>query len=74
MSAVVGGVRVGGRLPVGVYLLSFSLFAMGSAEFLMAGVLPAVASDLGVSLSSAGWLITAFALGGRRRGAAVRCA
>nr|WP_258907908.1 MFS transporter [Actinokineospora sp. UTMC 2448] len=55
--------RVGGRLPVGVYLLSFSLFAMGSAEFLMAGVLPAVASDLGVSLSSAGWLITAFALG-----------
>lgn len=51
------------RLPVGVYLLSFSLFAMGSAEFLMAGVLPDVASDLGVPLSSAGVLITAFALG-----------
>ncbi|MFJ4102296.1 MFS transporter [Amycolatopsis japonica] len=51
------------RLPAGVYLLAFSLFAMGSAEFLMAGVLPAVAADLGVSLSSAGALITAFALG-----------
>ncbi|RKT83614.1 MFS transporter, DHA1 family, chloramphenicol resistance protein [Saccharopolyspora antimicrobica] len=51
------------RLPVGVYLLGFSLFAMGSAEFLLAGVLPAVAGDLGVSLSSAGLLITAFALG-----------
>lgn len=51
------------RLPAGVYLLAFSLFAMGSAEFLMAGVLPAVAVDLGVSLSSAGALITAFALG-----------
>ncbi|MDA3649987.1 MFS transporter [Saccharopolyspora indica] len=51
------------RLPVGVYLLSFSLFAMGSAEFLLAGVLPAVAGDLDVSLSSAGLLITAFALG-----------
>ncbi|MGW4396184.1 MFS transporter [Amycolatopsis nivea] len=51
-----------GRLPVGVYLLAFSLFAMGSAEFLLAGVLPAVADDLQVSLSSAGFLITAFAL------------
>ncbi|MEU5087634.1 MFS transporter [Streptomyces sp. NPDC021356] len=51
------------RLPVGVYLLAFSLFAMGSAEFLLAGVLPAVAADLKVSLSSAGFLITAFALG-----------
>ncbi|MFI9812372.1 MFS transporter [Saccharothrix variisporea] len=50
-------------LPTGVYLLSFSLFAMGSAEFLMAGVLPLVAVDLGVPLSAAGALITAFALG-----------
>jgi len=52
-----------GRLPAGVYLLGFSLFAMGSAEFLLAGVLPAVAADLGVGLPSAGYLITAFALG-----------
>ncbi|MFI8420312.1 MFS transporter [Streptomyces sp. NPDC085479] len=51
------------RLPAGVYLLGFSLFAMGSAEFLMAGVLPAVADDLDVTLSSAGFLITGFALG-----------
>ncbi|WP_249645556.1 MFS transporter [Nocardia sputi] len=51
------------RLPAGVYLLAFSLFAMGSAEFLMAGVLPAVATDLEVALSSAGMLITAFASG-----------
>lgn len=50
------------RLPTGVYLLAFSLFAMGSAEFLLAGVLPAVAVDLHVSLSEAGYLITAFAL------------
>lgn len=51
------------RLPVGVYLLAFSLFAMGSAEFLLAGVLPAVADELSVSLASAGALITAFAIG-----------
>ncbi|WP_067817244.1 MFS transporter [Actinomadura kijaniata] len=52
-----------GRLPFGVYLLSFSLFAMGSAEFLLAGVLPAVAGDLRISLASAGALISAFAVG-----------
>ncbi|MEU4704182.1 MFS transporter [Nonomuraea dietziae] len=52
-----------GRLPLGVYLLSFSLFSMGSAEFLLAGVLPAVAEDLRITLSSAGALISAFAAG-----------
>jgi DHA1 family chloramphenicol resistance protein-like MFS transporter len=52
-----------GRLPLGVHLLSFSLFAMGSAEFLLAGVLPAIAADLDVSLASAGALISAFAAG-----------
>ncbi|WP_280409637.1 MFS transporter [Nocardia brasiliensis] len=51
------------RLPLGVYLLGFSLFAMGTAEFLLAGVLPEAAVDLDVSLSAAGLLITAFALG-----------
>ena len=52
-----------GRLPFGVYLLAFCLFAMGSAEFLLAGVLPAIADDLHITLSSAGALISAFALG-----------
>jgi DHA1 family chloramphenicol resistance protein-like MFS transporter len=51
------------RLPIGVYLLAFSLFAMGSAEFLLAGVLPEIADDLRISLSSAGALISAFAIG-----------
>ncbi len=50
-------------LPPGVYLLAFSLFAMGSAEFLLAGVLPAVASDIGVDLATVGGLITAFSIG-----------
>src|ERR671914_2155061 len=52
-----------GRLPLAVYLLAFSLFAMGSAEFLVAGVLPAIAEDLRITLSSAGALISAFAIG-----------
>jgi len=46
-----------------VYVLAFSLFAMGSAEFLLAGVLPAVAADIGVDIAAAGGLITAFAVG-----------
>lgn len=52
-----------GRLPLGVYLLAFSLFSMGSAEFLLAGILPAVVTDLQVTLATAGGLITAFAIG-----------
>ncbi|MFI9412547.1 MFS transporter [Nocardia gamkensis] len=50
-------------LPAGVYVLAFSLFAMGSAEFLLAGVLPTVAADIEVSLAAVGGLITAFAIG-----------
>ncbi|MER8058751.1 MULTISPECIES: MFS transporter [unclassified Streptomyces] len=57
------GGKATGRLPLGVYLLAFSLFAMGSAEFLLAGVLPDIADDLNISLSEAGALISAFAIG-----------
>jgi DHA1 family chloramphenicol resistance protein-like MFS transporter len=64
MSAVSAPAPVRTRvLPLGVYLLAFSLFAMGSAEFLLAGVLPAVAADIDVSIATVGWLITAFAIG-----------
>ena len=46
-----------------VYLLAFSLFAMGSSEFLMGGILPMIAEDLHIALPQAGTLISAFALG-----------
>lgn len=62
MSAIAAPARAS-VLPLGVYLLAFSLFAMGSAEFLLAGVLPAVAADIDVSIATVGWLITAFAIG-----------
>jgi DHA1 family chloramphenicol resistance protein-like MFS transporter len=52
-----------GPLPPAVYLLAWSLFAMGSAEFLVAGVLPAIADDLRITLPSAGAMISAFAAG-----------
>lgn len=50
-------------IPFPVYLLGLSLFSMGSAEFLMGGILPQIAADLGVSLPAAGGLISAFAIG-----------
>ncbi|WP_253712317.1 MFS transporter [Bradyrhizobium sp. WD16] len=50
-------------IPFAVYLLGLSLFAMGSAEFLMGGILPMIAKDLAISLPTAGTLISAFAIG-----------
>ncbi|PJC95311.1 MFS transporter [Janthinobacterium sp. BJB1] len=50
-------------IPSAVYLLALSLFAMGSAEFLMGGILPMIAADLHITLPTAGTLISAFAVG-----------
>ncbi|ESY68935.1 chemotaxis protein [Mesorhizobium sp. LNHC232B00] len=50
-------------MPAGVYFLALSLFAMGSAEFLMGGILSRIAADLRISLPTAGTLISAFAIG-----------
>ena len=46
-----------------IWLLSFSLFAMGSAEFLMGGILPMIAANLHITLPQAGTLIAAFSTG-----------
>jgi MFS transporter, DHA1 family, inner membrane transport protein len=43
--------------------LAAGAFAVGTSEFLMMGTLPAVAADLGVSVSAAGQLVSAFAIG-----------
>ncbi len=47
----------------GLIALAFGTFALGIAEFTMMGVLGDVASGLDVSISSAGHMITAYALG-----------
>lgn len=52
-----------GRLPLVVYVLALGTFLMLTTEFVVAGILPQVAADLGVSLASAGSLITVFAVG-----------
>ena len=50
-------------MPFLLYLLALAVFAQGTSEFVLAGLLPAIATELGVSLSQAGLLTSAFAVG-----------
>ncbi|WP_405607158.1 MFS transporter [Streptomyces sp. NBC_00076] len=52
-----------GKLPFVVWVLAAGTFLMGTTEFVIAGLLPELAGDLGVGVSQAGLLITAFAIG-----------
>jgi len=45
-----------------VYLLALSVFLIGTVEYIISGILPLVATDLGITTSAAGTLVTAFAL------------
>lgn len=50
------------RPNVGLLALAISAFAIGVSEFLVVGVLPAIADDLATSLESAGHLVSLYAL------------
>ncbi|MEU8225295.1 Cmx/CmrA family chloramphenicol efflux MFS transporter [Kribbella sp. NPDC048915] len=50
-------------MPRAVYLLGLAIFAQGTSELMLAGLLPEVSTDLGVSIPAAGLLISAFAVG-----------
>src|SRR5882724_5981787 len=50
------------KMPLQVWVLTLSAFAIGTAEFVIAGVLPQVAGSLRISEGQAGNLITAYAL------------
>jgi DHA1 family chloramphenicol resistance protein-like MFS transporter len=50
-------------MPLPVYLLALAVFAMGTSEFMLAGLLPDLAADLDVTIAAAGLLTTAFAVG-----------
>ncbi len=45
-----------------IYLLTFMTFLMGTAQFVIVGILDKIAASAGVSLAVAGQLITAFSL------------
>ncbi|MBO3735844.1 Cmx/CmrA family chloramphenicol efflux MFS transporter [Glycomyces niveus] len=50
-------------MPLPVYLLALAVFAMGTSEFMLAGLLPDLAADLGVTVATAGLLTSGFAIG-----------
>ncbi|MEV3948824.1 Cmx/CmrA family chloramphenicol efflux MFS transporter [Streptomyces halstedii] len=50
-------------MPFAVYVLGLAVFAQGTSEFMLSGLLSGIADDLGVSLSAAGLLTSAFAVG-----------
>ncbi len=49
-------------MPVGLIALALGGFGIGLTEFLIAGLLPQVASSFSVSEAAAGWLISGYAL------------
>ncbi|MEU1350511.1 Cmx/CmrA family chloramphenicol efflux MFS transporter [Streptomyces sp. NPDC005776] len=50
-------------MPLAVYILGLSVFALGTSEFMLSGLLPPIAEDMNVSIPRAGLLISAFAIG-----------
>jgi DHA1 family inner membrane transport protein len=55
--------KISTKIPLAIIALLISAFAIGTTEFVIMGILPEVAGDLHVSLSSAGLLVTGYALG-----------
>ncbi|MFJ5712148.1 Cmx/CmrA family chloramphenicol efflux MFS transporter [Streptomyces sp. NPDC093105] len=50
-------------MPLAVYVLGLSVFALGTSEFMLSGLLEHIADDMDVSIPQAGLLISAFAIG-----------
>ncbi len=50
-------------MPLPLIALFISAFAFGTTEFVIAGILPQVAAGLDVSIPSAGYLVTGYAVG-----------
>lgn len=50
-------------MPLAVYILGLSIFAQGTSELMLSGLLTELSVDLGVTIPQAGLLISAFALG-----------
>lgn len=50
-------------MPLPILALAIASFCIGTTEFVIMGLLPEVAADLGVTIPSAGLLVTGYALG-----------
>lgn len=50
-------------MPLSLWALTLSAFAIGTTEFVIVGLIPTIAASLGVSVPSAGLLVSLYALG-----------
>ncbi|MDQ1814215.1 MFS transporter [Massilia sp. CCM 9210] len=50
-------------MPLALWALTLSAFAIGTTEFVIVGLIPNIAASLGVSVPSAGLLVSLYALG-----------
>lgn len=50
-------------MPIALLALTLSAFAIGTTEFVIVGLIPTVAADLGVDIPAAGLLVSLYALG-----------
>ncbi|EEP74982.1 chloramphenicol resistance protein [Micromonospora sp. ATCC 39149] len=50
-------------MPFAIYVLGLAVFAQGTSEFMLAGLVQDIAADLGVSIPAVGSLTSAFAVG-----------
>ncbi|WP_149085850.1 MULTISPECIES: Cmx/CmrA family chloramphenicol efflux MFS transporter [Microbacterium] len=50
-------------MPFPLYALALAVFVMGTSEFMLAGLVPAISHELDVPVGSAGLLTSAFAVG-----------
>jgi predicted MFS family arabinose efflux permease len=54
---------VSSSMPLALLALALSAFAIGTTEFVIVGLIPTMASDLNVSIPSAGLLVSLYAFG-----------
>jgi DHA1 family inner membrane transport protein len=50
-------------MPIALFALALTAFAIGTTEFIISGILPALSDDLAVSIPTAGLLVTGYAAG-----------
>lgn len=50
-------------MPLAIWALAIGAFGIGTTEFVIAGLLPPMAAEFGVSIPQAGYLATSYALG-----------
>ncbi|UBM58683.1 MFS transporter [Marinilongibacter aquaticus] len=51
------------RMPIAIWALTISVFAIGTTEVVTIGLLPTIAKEFSISVALAGWLVTSYAMG-----------